>query len=631
MIEETLDLEGLGFVQGHKTPKKFNFNRCAKQGGMESPWEWNMVMRHVLNLCVDRWVSSGYGIDLPVLGKVTNVVWADNIYFLSAYPLEAQRMAQDFTDIMVHQFGLRWKPESLEFLTTSRGSASPLSLRQDGGQLDVKHVQEMHVLGSVLWNTGSVLPAVRHRLGRAAACFWKLQSYLCEPSLSLTKRMEEFSCRVHAAALYASGAWTWSRSLYNELYRWENSFLRRITSFRRQPGEDFVHHITRATRRSRQVFHQTGNLSLASKVLDSLHRIAGTSFARLSCETTLKDGNEHDVVQYNEIVDTVISPSLLVFMPSQCFLPACILFCDHQWWTCRQAVGTAVDPTQLDMQWRHKQPGLRLGWETVFLKVLGGSWKNRAADCTWQQRRGEFRDGAYKYLNMKPLEVRFCPQRKARTGSPPSENRKRAREVSWIPQDWGDNGRRRLEIVGDSMLIISWINGTWKCRYRIYDARVNLMHTLLERGACSHNLRPRHRTADWARHIFRELNGYADVLANRHSYTSWFNGAPPEHSRFRLFFDGSVTNVAAGGGWALYGTNSAAYDVEDEWYLIAELSFPMPRHSTITVCELEACVWGVAFFTALLESVDAALDCLAQWTPLNTRAHLVLQFAQLIS
>ena len=138
---------------------------------MESPYEWNMVMGHVLNLCVDRWIARDYDIDLPVLGNVTHVVWADNVYSLFAYPLEAQRMAHDFTDIMVHHFGLRWKPESLEYLTTLRGSASPMSLWQDGGQLDVKHVQEMHVLESVLCNSGSVLPAVRHRLGRAAACF----------------------------------------------------------------------------------------------------------------------------------------------------------------------------------------------------------------------------------------------------------------------------------------------------------------------------------------------------------------------------------------------------------------------------------------------------------------------------
>ena len=38
MVEETLNLEGNGFLQGVCTPQKFNFKRCVKQGGMESPW-----------------------------------------------------------------------------------------------------------------------------------------------------------------------------------------------------------------------------------------------------------------------------------------------------------------------------------------------------------------------------------------------------------------------------------------------------------------------------------------------------------------------------------------------------------------------------------------------------------------
>ena len=41
-------------------------------------------------------------------------------------------------------------------------------------------------------------------------------------------------------------------------------------------------------------------------------------------------------------------------------------------------------------------------------------------------------------------------------------------------------------------------------------------------------------------------------------------------------------------------------DEEHEWTAIASLSFDMPAGSTVTVCELEACVWGVAFLAAVL-------------------------------
>ena len=279
-------------------------------------------------------------------------------------------MAQDFTDVLAGHFKLYWKPESLEILTTVRQATPPVILRQEDQQLQVKQVQDLHVLGSLISSSGSIMPAVRYRLGRATACYWKLHKYLCEPSLSLTKRLDEFSRRVHAAAVYACGAWTQSRSLYNELYRWENSLLRRVTGYRRKPGEDFVTSIKRTTHRSRHIFHQAGNLSLATKVLDALHRIAGASFARLCCETTLQDGRQHNVANYSGIVDTVLTPTCVVLMPSQCFLPACIPWCDNQWWRWRQAVGTVLDPTQTELKWRHKQTGARQGWETVFVKVF---------------------------------------------------------------------------------------------------------------------------------------------------------------------------------------------------------------------------------------------------------------------
>ena len=180
------------------------------------------------------------------------------------------------------------------------------------------------------------------------------------------------------------------------------------------------------------------------------------------------------------------------------------------------------------------------------------------------------------------------------------------------------------------MLVISWTNGTWSCRYHIYRERLRLVHTWLERSACSHGVRPREFSADWGRHIYRELNGYADVLANRHCYTSWFSDVRQRFERYRLFFDGSVTKTAAGCGWALYGAGCSAVEVETEWTLIVELSCPMPAHATITVCELEACVWGVAFAAALFEGREAAAEVLSTWKPLDLKCHRVLKLALLV-
>ena len=135
---------------------------------------------------------------------------------------------------------------------------------------------------------------------------------------------------------------------------------------------------------------------------------------------------------------------------------------------------------------------------------------------------------------------------------------------------------------------------------------------------------------DWGRHIFRELNGHADSLANRHTHTQWFDGQQPRFDRYRLFFDGGVTKRAAGGGWALHGTSFDANDVPEAWQLIATLSFAMPVSATVTVCELEACIWGIAFFADFMKGPDAAENNLSAYKPLDTSKHQVLKLAQLL-
>ena len=179
-------------------------------------------------------------------------------------------------------------------------------------------MKELEILGSIISNTGSTMPAVRHRLAKATACFWKFHEPLCARELDLASRYREFCKRVQATAPYASGAWTWTRSLYNELYRWENALLRRMAQISRKPDEAFVKHIERATRAARKLFHGGGNLSVATQVLDSLHRIAGSSFAKLCLCSSWCENDDLD--NYGSLVDTICLSNVTVQIPSQCFL-----------------------------------------------------------------------------------------------------------------------------------------------------------------------------------------------------------------------------------------------------------------------------------------------------------------------
>ena len=124
-------------------------------------------------------------------------------------------------------------------------------------------------------------------------------------------------------ATYVSGAWTWFAAFILKYAGVKT--LRRITRFCRKPGEAFVDHTTRATRRSRQMFHNTGNLRQTTTVLDTLHHTACASFARQCCETQWQDENEHDVSNYTRLVETII-PVLFKCGIGEPMFPPCLNF-----------------------------------------------------------------------------------------------------------------------------------------------------------------------------------------------------------------------------------------------------------------------------------------------------------------
>ena len=235
-------------------------------------------------------------------------------------------------------------------------------------------------------------------------------------------------------------------------------------------------------------------MSVATQVLDSLHRIAGSSFAKLCLCSSWCENDDLD--NYGSLVDTICLPNVTVQIPSQCFLPACIMWWDGQMWRLQQALGTVLDPSQVTSQWRHTRTGTHHGWETVSKNIFGDQWKQKAASTDWVQMKGEIRDAAYKMFNMASLEERFRNRtpKKHPTGEP---LRKRPRVTFREPMQWTTSpGVPRVEVLGDSLLIISWLNGLWRCRYRIHNARVRTGHSFIQQMFENASVRPREDTAE---------------------------------------------------------------------------------------------------------------------------------------
>ena len=189
---------------------------------------------------------------------------------------------------------------------------------------------------------------------------------------------------------------------------------------------------------------------------------------------------------------------------------------------------------------------------------------------------------------------------------------------------------KRLEILGDSRLIIHWVNGLWRCKFKVYDQRVAILHSILTELMVTHGVAPRQDCDDWGRHIYRELNAEADALASRHSFEHREYTSERNFSYFRLFFDGSCSCRGSGGGWALYGSTRIEEDSLEEWTRIADMSFPLGQRSTMTITEMEACLWAIAYLAARLQGPSAVAEHLQTWRPLDTSNFQILELSGLM-
>ena len=121
--------------------------------------------------------------------------------------------------------------------------------------------------------------------------------------------------------------------------------------------------------------------------------------------------------------------------------------------------------------------------------------------------------------------------------------------VSWI---WAmHDGHCRLEICGDSKVVINWVNAEWPSKFLPYSKAVGRMQQTLHTLVADFAVRPRLDSCDFCRHIFRELNRDADALATKHCNSWSLEVYATPSSRLRGLVDGSVQGHKAACGWVV--------------------------------------------------------------------------------
>ena len=398
--------------------------------------------------------------------------------------------------------------------------------------------------------------------------------------LPLVVRFGEYVKRVQPVALFGSAGWTWSKQVFFLLYRWENTWLRRMVNLRRQPGEDFVAHIRRATGAARTLFHKYGHLSLCTQALMRMHRLAGHAYQQMS------------------------GPSSDTPLLSMAFLGACLTWRDREWWGLQQAIGTTtyLDPAMKELPWRHHKPGRQLQFEDIFVHVYGPRWKDGASQPDWNKSEFHFVNSAYEHIKAKPLEQRFVKKSAKKDSVVAVLCFKKPRTVERPIVLWRAGGGHRVEFVGDSLLVINWMRGLWEIKYQRYYSRVCEMLSWCEKLSRTSKATPPDDHLDFHRHIFGEINADADSKANLGrmsgacSWHSDFN--PVDYCCLRLYFDGSYKDGACGAGFVLFASSDPGPQ-DDRWEMAAWMCFTVFADS-ITAAELEAAAAAHAFVVQLL-------------------------------
>ena len=142
------------------------------------------------------------------------------------------------------------------------------------------------------------------------------------------------------------------------------------------------------------------------------------------------------------------------------------------------------------------------------------------------------------------------------------------------PVDWPrlarlPHGALRVQLLGDSLLVCSWVNGDWDCLNKCYKARLGALQRVLHAAWTVGTLAPLLREDSWACHVYRENNKVADATADRGCKGEGLEikmscaRAREIPQGVRAFFDGTGGKSASGtggAGWVLYAC--FAYDID---------------------------------------------------------------------
>ena len=254
------------------TSNIFDYSKGGKQGAIETPDIWNLVMDHLLEPVIVSWEDRRLGFELDSGVLISHAVWCDNIILFAADVAMLKIMIEDDTSALGNAH-LYWKPSSLEILPSRDSTVGELAVSQRGSTCTYKVVSRLLLLGEMFDNTGDTETSASYRRSLADSTFYK-HVMLLRSKAPMKQRMRAWVVAPAASAIWGAATWHVTESLLRSFASWELAHLRYVFRLRRRADEGNMEYNQRTAARIRGWFNTLQLSLIHHRILRSIYKSA---------------------------------------------------------------------------------------------------------------------------------------------------------------------------------------------------------------------------------------------------------------------------------------------------------------------------------------------------------------------
>ena len=424
-IKATIHLPCVG-----STPP-FDYSKGGKQGGIETPDEWNTLIDYLLEPLVQSWSMRGFGFQIETEDAdvyIHHGIWCDNVVLFARDQVMLSIMIQEIT-CRFQEHGLCWKPSSLEVLPGGEFAGTfnyEFAIDQRGHHHIYNVVDEVVLLGERFDQQGSSLTSMRFRQAAGDRTFYK-HRHILQTRGRVIPRIRSWCSSPATSAVFGCESWHLTADLLQEVQQWEYKRLRQMLRLRRRPGEGPESFNKRSASLIRKWFEYAGIEFCTHRILRAIHAAAWDE------QRAVLPYGQNPLLSAREHRSQIWRETMLACTSGRK----------------RRAEGIV-----------HSRRGHRAAWEDPLCRILGSDWRSARRRCS---SRSEWLRGSRDFIiKACVLYDIYPPPEQAPHVCRPLVDRLPAvlRDLPPHPDDacW-DDLQRRLWIQVDCLGVAQVVNG----------------------------------------------------------------------------------------------------------------------------------------------------------------------------